>query len=139
MDVLIGSETGEHVLIRLLSGGDPNDYWWISGEVSVAAGAFSGRFPANFRSPDFPPLREQLEMLYRQLEGTAAFATLEEQLELQFVGDGLGHILIRGKARDLAGTGNRLAFETEIDQTELPAIIAALRLVEIEYPVASRE
>ncbi len=135
MDVLIGVENGEHVLIRLFGGGDPNDYWWISGEVSISAGAFSGSFPASFRSPDFPPFREQLETLFKTLEGIATFTTLEGQLELEFRGDGLGHIVVTGTARDNAGTGNLLNFETGFDQTYLPAIVAALKRVEAEFPV----
>lgn len=128
MDVCIGSAPTERVGIVIHCADDPDG--WLDCEIEVAAGGFNGRFRAFLRTADFPPFRKQLQHLYKRLEGVASFTTLEGQLALRLTGDGKGHISVEGSAVDVAGTGNRLIFEFEIDQTYLSRVIAELERVE---------
>ena len=135
MNVRIGQRDREHVVIDVQGGLAPgDDYEWLSCEISVKAGAWSGVYPAELRAPDLPMFREQLERLQRDPTANVMFDTPEGQLRLQLKGDRHGHIRVHGTARDMAGTGNQLAFEFEIDQSYLPEVIGELKLIEQKFP-----
>jgi hypothetical protein len=68
----------------------------------------------------------EVERLYKELKGTAELHPIEPFLEMTFEGDRRGHILVRGTACDRLGSGTRLVFEFELDQTQLPKIAKAL-------------
>ena len=68
----------------------------------------------------------EIERLYEELDGMAELRTMESFLEMRFEGDGCGHILVNGTACDRLGSGTRLVFEVELDQTQLPKIAKAL-------------
>jgi hypothetical protein len=139
-EVLIGSPSGEHVLIRPLSWCPPGffDYVdgnWIDCELQIAAGGFRANFRANLRSPEFAPFLEQLQRLLQTLEGSAHFTTTEEQIAVQLEGDGKGVIRVKGEARDNAGVGNRLQFAFDIDQTCLAPVCQSLEHLLVAFPV----
>jgi hypothetical protein len=141
-EILIGDPGGQHVLIRPLSrnhpglfdGGDAN---WIDCELQIVAGGFRGAFRSNLRSEEFRTFLEEAEGLSRTLQGTASFATMEGQLALSLSGDGKGHLRVSGEAIDEAGSGNRLQFGFDIDQTYLPAICRSLEYLLAAFPVIS--
>ena len=60
---------------------------------------------------------------------------MEEQLSLRLVGDGKGHIELRGDVSDRAGVGNRLHFHLGCGQSELGASIRELERVTSQFPV----
>ena len=51
---------------------------------------------------------------------------MEPYLDLKFMGNGRGLIIVKGKAQDVSQNSS-LSFSLELDQTELPAIAASLR------------
>lgn len=108
---------------------------WLRVQVSVFAGAFSGRYDAAFLTEELEGFRKQLDELYRTLKGTAKFSTMEEQLSLLLSGDGLGEILLQGTATDIPGTGNSLMFEIALDQTHLHKSLIELKHVTESFPV----
>lgn len=117
--------------------GEYYDDNWVRGHVSIKVGGFSGGFNAAFLAEDFSRFLGQLGPVYESLSGKAEFNTLEGQLMLAAKGDGKGHIEVRGEAMDVAGTGNRLTFYLELDQTQLAGTITELRNVVSEFPVRS--
>ena len=139
-DILIGDADGQRVLVQPLGRRHPglfdySDGNWITCDVHVAAGGFSGSFQADLRSEEFKAFLGEMESLAQTLEGTATLTTMEGQIALSLTGDGEGHARVQGEAVDEAGSGNRLHFEFEIDQTSLPQICKALETVLGAFPV----
>jgi hypothetical protein len=115
--------------------GEYYDDNWLSVQITVAAGAFEGSFDAAFLTSELVAFRDQLQALHTTLRGTAELRTLEEQLSLDCVGNGLGSIELSGVAFDQPGIGNRLAFKLALDQTQVGAALAQLEVVVSEFPV----
>ena len=127
----IGGQESEYVRVAIL--GDNGD-GWFSAQVDVVVGAFRGTYSASFNSWAFSDFHRELETLYRSLSGSASFTSYERQLEVTIAYDKQGHIQLRGEAMDYAGTGNRLNFRLELDQTYVPKILADLQLALERYP-----
>jgi len=141
----IHGEQNEFLLVQVLGRSHPqcDDYWdgnWIEAQISLSAGGFQGRFGASLRSEEFVRLRAGLRLVYASLGTTipthvAEFTTLEEQLSIKVVGDGLGHFTAECVAVDEAGTGNRLEFTLRFDQTYIPAMLTGLDALIGAFPV----
>ena len=114
---------------------DSYDRNWLNGLISLKAGKFAGKYSAYFQTIDFYNLKEQLEILYNDLNGTVKFSTLEDQLKMEFIGDGLGHFQVDCKAVEEAGVGSELNFIINIDQTDLKSIINELIQLTQNLPV----
>ena len=99
---------------------------WIWSRVTVKAGAFRGQFSCNLFSSDFELFKRSLKKAYDNLKETATFKTMEEQIEINCVGDGLGHFSVDCKAMDEAGTGNELRLTMSFDQTTIPDLVRQL-------------
>ncbi len=114
------------------------DYWdgnWISTTITIAAGAFRGEFEAQLRAEEFVRFRDEVRPLYANLIGRAKFETMEEWLAIAIDGDGKGHFHASCVAVDLPGTGNRLTFAIDFDQTDLPEILRGLAAIISAFPV----
>lgn len=123
----------EHEFARVEVRGANGD-GWLPSLVEVSAGAFRGAFPSDLDCWAFARFAREVRELHKTLKGTATFSTYEKQLELSLVGDGLGHIQVRAEAMDYAGTGNKLIFRLDIDQTELPPLMKDLDAIADAYP-----
>jgi hypothetical protein len=140
-EVLIGRAGGDHVSIRLLGRlyPDADDYWdgnWLRSSLEIEAGGFHGAVCASLRADEITSFREALEELYTTLSGEALFESMEEWLTLRIAVCGSGGLEIRGTVVDQLGIGNELHFEIAgLDQSDLPAIVAALRQAEASYPL----
>jgi hypothetical protein len=145
-EVLIGSkaeEGGQYILIRpmrrslpgLFDSGEGN---WIECDLEIAAGAFRAAFPAHLRSEEFQSFLEEAQDLRRTLEGAASFITVEGQLALSLTGDAGGRLHVSGEAIDDAGSGNRLQFKFDVDQSCLRDICASLEHLLAAFPVADQ-
>ncbi len=137
---VLGSENTEQITVTVINyerpaSGEYYDDNWLSCEVQVRAGAFRGKFAANFLTSEFKGLLDDLERLYRDLKGSVTFEAMESQLELQFSCDNLGHIQVSGIAMDQAGIGHALHFSFSSDQTSLANSLEGLRGVMHEFPV----
>lgn len=139
-EVLIGDSGAQHVLIRALSRSQPDlfdqrDGNWIDCELRIVVGSFKGDVRANLRSEEFQNFLEEVRGLIQTLEGTASFTTLEGQIALYLTGDGKGQVHVSGEAIDVAGTGNRLQFAFDVDQTYLEAVCQSLENLLTAFPV----
>jgi len=137
---VIGAEETEQITLLVVNyerpkSGEYYDDNWLSCEVKVRAGAFRGKYTANFLTFELVGLLRDLERLYHELKGSAVFEPLESQLELKFWCDSLGHIHAAGTAMDQAGIGHALYFSFSFDQTYLARALAELRDVVHAFPV----
>jgi hypothetical protein len=117
---------------------DATDYAdgnWVCAKVTIVAGAFRGELEAQLRAEDFVYFRDGLRPLYEKLAGRAKFDTMEEWISIDIQGDGKGHFHADCVAVDMPGTGNRLTFAIEFDQTDLPEILQALDAITQAFPV----
>lgn len=136
----IGSARSEYLRLQPLRRSHPErtDFWdgnWLVVTLDVRVGAFRATFPATFRTTDFGEFRRQLAALHHTLVGEAVLETLEEWVSLRIVGDGRGHLEVRGSVTDEPGLGNRLTFVLpELDQTQLPAMLDELDAMERAFP-----
>ena len=115
--------------------GDYHDDNWLTVEVSLAVGGFSGRFQASFLTAELMEFRDQLAALYKGLNGEAKLVTMETQLQLTLTGNGRGGISLKGEAWDRPGIGNRLVFGLDLDQTHLATTLGELDAVIERFPV----
>ena len=114
------------------------EYWddnWLSVEIRVRAGGFRGKAAATIITSELTRFLSELRPLFETLRGSAEFATMEGQLGLRLVGDGKGHVELRGEVADQAGIGNRLHFVLQLDQSQLGTSIRDLEKVISEFPV----
>jgi hypothetical protein len=136
---VLGAEETEQVTLSVLSyerpaSGEYYDDNWLSCEIQVRAGAFRGKYQANFLTFELAGLLRDLERLYHDLKGSAVFEPMESQLDLKFSCDGLGHILTSCTAMDQAGIGHSLHVSFSFDQTYLAKSLAELREVVHAFP-----
>ncbi len=126
--VLIGDEDDQHVSIVVLrrDSHDTGDRAWLLTRVSVRAGQWTGKFKACVRMEEFVAFRRRLKSLKSAPGQVATCGSLENWLELRVSAESSGQLLVQGAAIDECGTGNLLKFNFEIDQSELPNIIAQL-------------
>lgn len=108
---------------------------WIITTVTVKGGKFSGQFEAEFMTIDFEKFKQELKPLYDNLKGSATFSGLEGQLELNIVGDGLGHFDVSVVAIDQAGFGSKLSFTMSFDQTLIKELVSQLDAITRKFPI----
>jgi hypothetical protein len=118
----IGHSDKERVEVTLL--GPPADpktegYDWVKALVQVEVGAFKGEIEIYICVSDMIRFKEQLEPVYRNLEGFAEFKTIEDQLAIKIEVDKLGHVQASGFILDDFDCGNKLNFNISYDQTLL--------------------
>ncbi len=124
--------------VRGYERGPVGEYWddnWLTVEIRVRAGGFRGRAAATIITGELTAFLSELRPLFETSRGSAEFATMEGQLSLRLVGDGKGHVELRGEVADQAGVGNRLHFTLQFDQSQLRASIRELERVTSQFPV----
>jgi hypothetical protein len=137
--LVVGKPTSEYVRVEFLRRAFPDaiayrDMNWVSVRVEVRVGAFDGRVDGELFVTEVLRFRDELRHLYSALRGEAVLETMEGWLSLHLVGDGLGHVEVRGLLEDTPGTGNRLRFSIKLDQTELPPALDSLEEVCRAFP-----
>lgn len=120
--ILIGHAEDERVTITLLGYAHA---WWET-RVDVVCGVWRGSFGWYTFAGELRAFGEEVRRLYGSLSGTARLMPMEPNLAIEMTGDGKGHIIVTGKAEAGLGSCTHLTFRFAIDQTELPAIAAAL-------------
>lgn len=110
---------------------------WIETQVSVVGGSFSGTYSAGFMTVDFEYLKQELNALHNNLAGTVIFSNqYEEQLELKFIGDGIGHLEVIITASDRFDMyAAKLSYTMDFDQTYLNAWIKQLNDITRRFPI----
>jgi hypothetical protein len=100
--------------------------------VTVRSGVWTGIFNASFFAGELRQFAEQVELLYRNLSGTAELKPRVPYLELTLNAHRRGHIYVEGKAQAGFPMGAELRFRFNTDQTFLPQV--ARRFAELDYP-----
>jgi hypothetical protein len=119
------------IRIEPLQWSHPNsdDEWdkkWIRSRITIKGGAFQGRFSCDLFCADFESFKNGLIKAYDNLKDTATFTTIEGQIEITCVGDGLGHFEVDCEVMDEAGIGNTLNIKMSFDQTTIPELVGQL-------------
>jgi hypothetical protein len=99
--------------------GEYYDDNWLNVEIRVHAGGFCGKAAATIITGELEKFLTELKPLHEKLSGIATFTILEEQLSLP----------------DRAGTGNRLSFTLQFDQSQLGISVRELEKVTTQFPV----
>jgi hypothetical protein len=98
--------------------------------VDLVGGPFQGSIIASSYEGGraFCSFHQELLALYDTLSGEAHLPRSYENLRISLRGDGLGHVTVEVEADAVAGDfmDTRLTFNFRIDQTQLPAVIAAI-------------
>jgi hypothetical protein len=136
----IGTSKREALVVTVINyerppTGEFSDDNWLLCEVSVHAGAFRGKFSANFLTSELEGLLQGLSKLHQVLHGEYSFEPMEGQLVLKAKCDALGHVEILGEAMDQAGIGHTLSFSLSLDQTYLSETLRQLSDVARAFPV----
>lgn len=136
----IGTAGSEAVTLTVMDyerppAGEFYDDNWLRCEVSVQAGAFYGKYQANFLTSELGDLFQGLTRLHDELRGSYAFEPMEGQLVLRASCNSLGHVHFSGEAMDEAGIGHRLRFVLSLDQTYLAKSLGELSEVVRTFPV----
>ena len=136
----LGGERKDFVEVHVLRREHPeatdyDDGNWLVARIGLDVGSFQGGYEASIRSVELEGFLHHVRRLHQDLRGEAKFTTMEEQLRLHLTADGRGHVSVSGTAQDAAGTGNRLEFHLEVDQTHLTPLVTQLERVLEEFPV----
>jgi hypothetical protein len=104
--------------------------------VEVSVGGFRAEIGASLRAEELRGFRLALEALATSFEGEAVLESMEAWITLHVSVDRLGRLEISGEATDKPGSGNRLVFRIgDLDQSDLPTMIASLRSANEAFPV----
>jgi len=103
--------------------------------IHVRAGGFSGETSATVITSELNNFILELRPLGESLSGLARFQTMDGRLNFALVGDGKGHIELRGEVKDEHGIGNRLHFKIRFDHSELGTSIRELEQIISQFPV----
>ncbi|WP_421761233.1 WapI family immunity protein [Devosia sp.] len=111
---------------------EPEPYRWVRVQVLFRFGAFKGSFPASFLTGEVRDMHAAVRTLHSTLRGVVEFSTLEHQVQFTLEMATTGKLKFMGQLTDNAAAANRLKFETELDQTYLVPVLAALDRVVLD-------
>lgn len=111
---------------------------WVKSKITLKIGVFSGEYNADFMTVDFNRFKEQLLVLYNQLNGGAMFYDLDNHLAIKITGDGNGHLTVNIKASDEPGYGGELSFNLYIDQTYIMPLVKHLNNITEAFPIIGK-
>ena len=130
---MLGGASSDHLIISDIRWAFPGaeiefDRTMLDATFELESGPWHVIIRGQLPESHLAGLRTDLEVLYRDLEGSASLATWEPPLvSITLDGDGKGHIQLSGEIREGSMLENRLQFSLpSFDQTYLPAIIQAL-------------
>ena len=101
--------------------------------LTMVAGRFQGFIETQFRADELARFRDLFREMYQHLRGEWHQEFLASGLDLRMKGDGLGHFEMVCIADDQGGTGNKLTFGIDFDQTEIPQMLASLDEVVVNF------
>ena len=117
---------------------DSHDFWdgnWLNAKVRVEApGSWVELRHTSIGIDELEAFDAQLQVLYRDLKGTAVPACLESALSIRLASDLRGHMRIEIDLTPEMGS-QRHWFEFSSDQSYLPEFLAGLRRVLETYEV----
>ena len=109
---------------------------FIKCKIYVSGGAFSGEYSANLLTTDFEIFKHQLNSLYNNLNGSAEFSTLEDEINIKIKGDGIGHFNSVITCFDFPGIySSKLVFGIDFDQTFIKTIVRQINEITKKFPI----
>ncbi len=117
-------EDGGKSVLSLNDIGNEDSEGWLTADVFFDYQGFAANFPIYLMLNDIYPFLEELKELNKRLQGQATFRTIEQNVDLVLIGDGLGHIGINGLIRHGNDYNLVTKFEIPSDQTFLPQLIS---------------
>jgi hypothetical protein len=117
---------------------DSHDANWLSAEIEIAAGCFTGRYPANLTTQDFVRFQESLGNMLETLNGKALFSTMEGWLRLEIDMTRRGSAMVSGEAIAEQAPKVALRFSFESDQSYLQETLTAVRSAVQNFPVRAQ-
>jgi len=132
-EVQIGNQNGDHVSLKRVTVTGPEK--WFDAEVEVQCDGWRGKIRASFMEGELTRFAEEIRNLHKNLTGEPVLDPIEPHLTLSLVGDGIGHLSVKGKAQNHLGSGTEISFRLDIDQTYLPGIADALSDADSNSPI----
>jgi hypothetical protein len=123
MQLNIKDASGLNVLFIEILDQEKDAKGWLEATCNFSYQHFNAHFKFSSIVNDFYPFLEQLQILKENLKGQAEYSNIEGNVTLVFVGDGLGHVSVRGELRHSTNPFLTTTFEIETDQTFLPGLI----------------
>ena len=109
---------------------------WIKTQIEVKSGSFMGCYKADLTTFDFKNLKEDLILLYNNLNEEIVFKDLEGYLELIFKGDNTGNITIKITCNDRPGIySTELKFEMNFDKTYIMPLVKRLENITNRFQI----
>ncbi|MNK14533.1 hypothetical protein D3C87_326560 [compost metagenome] len=109
---------------------------WLRTKISVQAGAFGGTYNADLTTFDFENFKQDLNLLYENLNSEIEFKDLEGYLYMKIKGNGLGNINAEISCTDNPEIyGATLDFELNFDQTYIEPVLQKLNNITNKYPI----
>lgn len=118
----IKNDGGQSVLMLDVLGQEDSE-GWLSANVKFDYKNFSANFRISLMLNDFYPFRDELVKLNDSLTGKANFKTIEDNVDITLIGNGLGHIQIIGMLRHDPVYELALQFDLLSDQTFLAGLL----------------
>ena len=116
-------EDGGKTVLSLNDIGKEDSEGWLTANVIFDYRGFTANFPIYLMLNDIYSFLDELKELNKHLKGQATFATVEKNVDLVLLGDGLGHIEFNGKIRHDNDYNLVTNFEIPSDQTFLAPLI----------------
>jgi len=122
-EIVIGDKGADCVSLKV---GGPSPKGWSRAEIEVRCDGWTGTMRGSFMKGELARFAEEIRRLHHDLVGTARLDPIEPNLVLTLTGDGKGHVLVDGVARNHFVSGTQLMFKFGIDQTYLKGIADSL-------------
>jgi hypothetical protein len=114
---------------------DPFDANWLSCNVVLRMGDFSGSMTAAFTTQDFARFLDEIRASLSSFSGTASFLTHEDMLRLSLQFEKTGLVLVSGVVQDFGPPKVAFTFSFESDQSFLSETCKHLERVVHRFPV----
>jgi hypothetical protein len=137
---VVGALEGNHVAITIFGYENPQavdaaDANWLSAEIAVSAGGWSGRVRnAYFSTAEIAEFRDQVDRLAGGRQSEANLEPMEPHLILKLASEASGKLQVSGVAFDQPDGVNALAFNWLADFRQLKALSKQLADIEKAYP-----
>lgn len=117
-------DDGGKTVLSLENIGKEDTEGWLTATITFNYKEFTASFPIYLMLNDIYPFLDQLKELNKHLKGHATFSTIEGNIDLVLLADGLGHIEINGTIRHSNEYSLVTGFEIPSDQTFLAPLIS---------------
>lgn len=129
IDIQFGQSGNDPLMIRVLERAYPDDPYsrdWLITRVDIELDGFSAHIEDTVQINEIYQFYVQLEALYKSLQGTASFDTLEHWLQLTVSAGKLGQIYVSGSISHPKAAVRRTALHFELNETDQTYLLETL-------------